>query len=218
MAVTITQPGNQWADTQVGLLSVFLWRHNQLGQFDCHYTGVTAMAGGVYYGEIAASYGTLLEPHLQAIMDTDTFITGFKFSAVGVAPFPLPGVAVSDAMGSSAPPGLPGQVSGIFTKTTLYSGKAYRGRCYIPFPASVYQDTDDTPTNAYKSGLLNIATDLISTNTVVGASMGQVTLTPVIYNRTSKETTVITGANIRKYWATQKRRGNLGRTNPNIVP
>lgn len=132
-----------------------------------------------------------------------------------VRPIP-PTLPVDDA--TSAGPGtdasemLPKQVSGIISHTTQFAGKRYRGRNYIPFPTEDSNDTAGIPTNAYLTTLTTWKNVYFVTLNVVGAA-GTATFEPVIYHRDLDTTDRINGTFARSVWATQRRRGDFGRTN-----
>jgi hypothetical protein len=106
------------------------------------------------------------------------------------------------------------QAAGLVSKRTGLRGRAGRGRCYIPFPSTDFLDTDGTPTAAYVALLTGIAfffcTNIVMTD---GAGNSAICVPQVSHGAG------LTGSNITSYqtpkrWATQRRRGNFGRTNP----
>jgi hypothetical protein len=107
---------------------------------------------------------------------------------------------------------LPTQVSGIITKRSSFTGRANRGRIYFPFPATQSLDTDETPKAAYVTLIQAYADNIGALHSVTSAG-GSANLTPIIVNRTLSHLVVWEDSLARKRWATQRRRGDFGRTN-----
>jgi len=109
---------------------------------------------------------------------------------------------------------MPRQVCGLVSKLTDFGGRKNRGRCYIPFPPETANDTDGSPTNAYKA-LLDVfaaALPVVITSTDI-MTAGTSDFTPVVYHDATGTGTPITSAVSRLKWATQRRRGDYGSSN-----
>lgn len=217
MAISILQPGGVLPPVgNLVLVQLFMYRSSQIGITGCHFQIFSSTATSAHLGDVAFEVQTAVSGALVSLMDSDTEILGCKATAPEISPLPLAGIAVDDATGGEAPPGLPGQDSGLITKTTDFSGRTFRGRCYVPFPYTAAQDDDDTPTADYVERLAVFANDFLTTQNVT-AGGGLVVLKPVLYNRATVVITPITGNTPRKKWATQRRRGNYGRANGPFV-
>lgn len=144
---------------------------------------------------------------------------GLSVQKIWPLPRDVAGISVTNAgPGDVSSNVLPTQVCGIFTKRTSLAGPKYRGRMYVPFPPESFLDTDGTPTLAYITLLTALATlwtEGPNTFTNIGLD-GTVTCDWVLWHRESHAVTNITGAHVRKKWATQRRRGDYGQ--PNQLP
>lgn len=85
----------------------------------------------------------------------------------------------------------------------------------MPFPAESQNDADQTPTAAYLVVLFNYTSVAIA-SLLAGVNPNTNTLESIVYNRASGTGIPITSFTARDKWATQRRRGDYGRTN--ILP
>lgn len=124
---------------------------------------------------------------------------------VGASPNSGPGTALGEAM--------PKQVTGFVKRLSFAGGRRGRGRNYIPFPAEGDNDADSTPTAGYIGRLDALASILDNVITVTEAG-GELTLQPGVFSRTAP-ITIFDVAVVESVdrWATQRRRGDFGRTN-----
>lgn len=132
--------------------------------------------------------------------------------------FPLP-VSRSYAYTAADTPGLvagdilPGQVAGIISTLTDFGGPKYRGRIYLPFPSEASNEATGNPDAAYGVNSFALAVALFQ-QIIVGTNPNTATLQPVLWHRGLNTYTNIVDAFNRDKWATQRRRGDYGRTNP----
>lgn len=119
--------------------------------------------------------------------------------------------AVAGADGSAP---LPTQNCGIITKNVLAAGKGRKGRLYMPFPTVAFNAANDRPTLAYQANMGTWAATLVTGAITVGGGGNTIDLVPIVYNPAdpAKKTNII-GATVKPLWATQRRRGDYGRTN-----
>lgn len=134
-----------------------------------------------------------------------------------ISPIPKSVGVVSAAnigVGTDGPDGLPGQVSGIISFSTDFSGHSQRGRVYIPFPDESANDANTNgPDAGYVLGLQNIANLTNGTIAYVeGANTADVEFG--VYHRLVDECTKITSGRAKEAWATQRSRGSFGSKNP----
>jgi hypothetical protein len=123
---------------------------------------------------------------------------------------------------------LPTQTCGLVTRKSSAYGRSGIGRIYLPFP-SVDSNVDGIPTAAYVAQAVLLATAARTTVSIPNTGgTGTITMVPIINNRTlanshpPPKTTpvapiypldVIVDTYASGRWATQRRRGNFGRTN-----
>lgn len=136
--------------------------------------------------------------------------------------FPLPTRvedfnAVTALGGTAGAAGLPKQCCGLFTKKTALAGRANRGRVYVPFPSETDNaDGTSAPTAGYMTNLGGLAA-LLTTSATLTNDENATTFLPVVYHRATHSFTLITTAFARQKWATQRRRGDFGRTNSIVI-
>lgn len=107
------------------------------------------------------------------------------------------------------------QLTGMITKTTGLAGRKFRGRFYVPFPAED-DNLTGTPEAAYL-GLLGPLANTIFTGIVAGLPPNTAPLFPCLFRTGAPpNTTDLTGATVRPYFGTQRRRGQA--SGPDVVP
>jgi len=177
--------------------------------------------------DVAAALAQAWAPPFRAWMSPDTEYRGVGIKRVAGTNGPTAEVintgfsGVGTQAGVSAPP----QVSGLVRhKSAGYyvgpSGKTRlaQGRLFIPFPAAVWLGVGGAMTDAGKLAIGNIATTISLSKIVVGAGgtcqivLGTyVTLGPgPTLVKDFKQSRSIAHSTL---WATQRRRGEYGRTN-----
>lgn len=163
--------------------------------------------------EIASVLSAEYAPLYKAVLSDSAIYQGVGVQRI--RPLPV-GVEAFSPIGAGAgvvpDDPLPQQVSGLITLRTSLSGRRQRGRKYIPFPAEFHNDDDVMPSNAYLNGLISLAQEFVSADTIVGA-LGTTGLNPVIFHRDLGTSDLVTSAVARATWATQRRRGGFGRPN-----
>lgn len=111
---------------------------------------------------------------------------------------------------------LPQQSSGLVKFLTAQAGRNYRGRIYPPFPPTGAANSDGAMTGGAATGLQNIGNAWLALNPLINGPV-TVVFIPVIYHRAPPAlkgtTTPILSALAVQDFATQRRRGQLGRTN-----
>jgi len=118
-----------------------------------------------------------------------------------------------DGVGSAGANMMGRQVAGMFTKTSPVAGSGGRGRVYMPFPSASDTTNLGHPTAGYQTRL-GILAAILMTGITDGAG-DTATISPIILKRASLLTSnAWTGSLERAKWATQKRRGDYGKTNP----
>jgi len=107
------------------------------------------------------------------------------------------------------------QLTGVITKTTGLAGRKFRGRFYAPFPIET-DNVDGSPSAAYLALLGPIATNLF-TVVIAGVAPNTAPLFPTLFRTgVPPNTTDLTGATVRNYFGTQRRRGFA--SGPDVLP
>jgi len=151
----------------------------------------------------------------KALLASDAVYVGLQVNRI----FPLP-VTIADqnvtggGAGTAAGDILPRQVSGIITKRTAFSGKKYRGRIYLPFPAEGDNDpVIGSPVAGYTTRLDTFKASLFGNWTISSGGNGAV-MVPIVWHADTSTYDDVVGSTSRPFWATQKRRGSYGEPNP----
>ena len=222
MASVIQQEGGALVPGGVYRISVYCYQSNQMAINNVHLVwNLVAGLGGDSLGAILQTMcDGMLDVALKAILSNTSLIVGAKMSQELLIAPPLPGIITYGVHGTAGTQCNPTQVAGLLRFTTAHTGRAYRGRIFLPFPPTASIDTDGTP----DAGYVSLSTALF-TNWYAGGviTFGANTYTwfPCIYHRkTAKSgtpaagtyTPIVAGAGV-KLWATQRKRGDLGKTN-----
>jgi hypothetical protein len=200
-------------------VSWYTWCQNQWGINDVAYA-IDATVGAPTMGDLAEAFQTLTEANQGVWLPTQASILGTRVTKLtGPAPRPIAGVATSTAIGTLTGPPVPTQSTGIISCQTALAGRGYRGRIFLPFVAPAFIGTDGLPTAAYKS-IVGTYGDYLygSPTTLIPAAGGSITLHPVLWHKATAGSTPIIGRQVRSYWGTMRKRGDLGRTNPKSIP
>lgn len=197
------------------LVRYYCYRVNQVAVNNIHFKVLAISGTAPSLQEIADYMSTALAPQYTPVLDNTAEYLGCTVS--GIWPLPatvtaLSQVGAGNGTGGATP--LPGQVSGIISAFTNRAGRGFRGRAYIPFPSTAFDQGDGTPTATYISLLDTLAQGLYDAYNPVGAG-GDLIMDTVIYKRdTPTISEPVTGVSPRDKWATQRRRGNYGKENP----
>jgi hypothetical protein len=184
---------------------------------------VTGVVAGVPTDlDAATAIDAVLAPLYKVVLSTSNDYRGVGCRILATnPPLPMAGFAGNAGPGTSAFPSLPTQVRGLIKFTTNAAGRAWRGRNFLPPPSTTFSTAAGIPTAAYLIAAGPIAAlwgSGVLTSTNAGRSF---THQPSIYHRPvpghpkpqDGTTTPITTALLEALWATQRRGGDLGRTN-----
>lgn len=174
---------------------------------------VSSKAGtGATDTEIGQAFNTATAAVLKACLSANASFRGTSIRkiapAVGLEQFNITGQGAGGVAGDL----MPKQVSGIITWRTALPGRAYRGRSYVAFPGEADNDVDATPTAGYLTRLTALA-NAWDVPITAGAAGNTNLLKLAIYHRVFAGTTLVDTYTVRDRWATQRRRGDYGRTN-----
>lgn len=200
---------------EIGLYSR---RGEQLGINVLHYRVSNVIPPGPSDQEIANAFQTAYDSQYQALLSTNATFVGATAQKIR----PLPSGPTFQSTGppiSGLDPGdvLPNQVSGLLRVRTAGGGRRARGRIYIPFPSESANESPGIPTTPYLANLQALATALIAAISILGA-VGSATLNIGVFSRVDNLQRDATAIDTRPLWATQRRRGGFGATNPGPFP
>lgn len=197
------------------LTYAFTYSDGQVEEVDIHYRIANAGVSDSRAALLAYANTGVTSILLPRIPDS-AFFYGTKLSTIKSAAPWAPVVDYSNTAGGDTNFTAPTQVRGLASWKTALSGRAYRGRSYIPTPSIDSITTDGKVTTACATVWLNWAVYAGQPQTLSGT-----TWVPGIYHR--KPTAVIsstfdatTGVTVSNQFATQRRSGAYGR--PNNAP
>lgn len=197
----------------------FLQEGSQIG-INIRYFTVTAETNPLgNEGQLIDALDLQISPFYKALTSALVFYSGSDIQNIsGVLPHPVQSGSQDNAgNGTAGASSLPSQASGIIKTVTRFTGRGFRGRSYVPFPpTNALDETTNpaTPSAAYVTSLQGLAT-YCSGSQVVPALVGGFTTTiqwVLFHVRTLTYSDIVDGF-AEKMFATQKRRGNFGRTN-----
>jgi hypothetical protein len=163
---------------------------------------------------IATQIDGVMAPLYKPALATEANYRGVGVRRIRPLPPGPEGVSIANAgPGTSTGSMLPPQTAGLISLRAIIGGRANRARVYVPFPAEGENVDNGLPANSYIILLNAIAGAWLGAQ-VVTVGLGTITLLPVVYHRTSGSTTDLITSLSREVWATQRRRGGFGATNP----
>lgn len=189
----------------------------QIG-INVHFLQATAIAGVPTYENqctpLAVALGALYIPLLNG-RATYRGVTLQRW----MAPLPLAEPVISALIGTPGTGGgtpLPTDVCGAITWRTGVAGRRFRGRSYVPFPASTDMDADGSPTAGYITRLQALVAGIVPSFITTDGGLNGVTWTKqVMHVRVPPGvSSPVTSGLGRKYWNDQHRRGDHGALNP----
>jgi len=199
--------GDRWLVKWVFLMN------DQVAFTQLHYR-ITNADGLMTGAGFATAIATVTATPIKALIANTVEFRGIIVQRVFPKPVSFPESSTTFAgAGTGGATILPRQASGIITTQTDFGGPRFRGRMYIPFPSTAYQDAaSGKPTAGYVSaldGFRSVAIATLTDNTAPGTYDAR----PCLMDRVTGGTTDITASLSRQRWATQKRRGDYGQQN-----
>lgn len=178
------------------------------------YITITAQIGaGLDQQGLIDSIGTIMGPFFKPLMNSSASYTGAEMQRINTPPPNSLTVATTNGTGPGTSGAAPqaAQVAGIFTLTTFFAGRGFRGRRYIPAPDQTdgLQTPTTTPLIGYTVRLAALALPFTSTVNFSTAGNGW-QVTNVLFHKKTRTTTQISGFRVNDKWATQRRRGQYG--------
>lgn len=193
-----------------------MWMDGQLG-LNIRYYRITNVSGDPLTADQAANgfhaafvnaYADLLVANAEFLGVSVRDITELPLAAAGTS-------NLSPTQGQVTGDPLPGQCTGLFKLRSVLAGRANRGRVYVPFPGEVDSDVEHIPTADYMTRLTTLAA-LMDDEIIITVGADSMTFLPVIKHSGAGDVDVV-GTTTRQAWATQRRRGTLGRPNPRLI-
>lgn len=195
-------------------VKTFSWfaARDQLG-INVRHMRVVITEGAPTTEQVAAHIGTTAGPLYKAIMPAAASFYGVSVRKMS-DPTDAPVYSGEGAgVGTVAGEPLPLAVSGIITLRSNTTGRANRGRMFIPFPGEGSNESDGTPTAAYVTGLGALGL-LFCTAWVIADGLGNdMTLENIVWHRLPETFIAIASCVARDRWATMHTRGDYGRVN-----
>jgi hypothetical protein len=188
---------------------------NQLGINDLKYRVLAINGTGATAVQVATAFDNAFAPVVKPLLCAAAQWRGVIATKIFPKPPDMSGLSSGNVgAGTGGPSPLPAQVAGLITKLTAYSGRKYRGRVYVPFPAtSDIGLTDQVSSANYQTRLQTMAAVVFALQ-LPGAGGNTLNMAPVIFTRKDSISTLVIGARVNPAWATQRRRGGYGRQNP----
>jgi len=182
-----------------------------------HYV-CTAKAGtGCTDQELADVLSTAFAAPYKALMSASSSYRGVGIHRLLPAP---PGLEtfsiIGQGIGTVAGDLLPKQTAGLITLRSLFSGKSFRGRVYIPFPGETDNGANSAPIGGYVTRLGTLATEFMTVRNP-GAGGNTCQFVAGIFSRKLQIESVITSFVAKTIWGTQRKRGDFGRLNASPI-
>jgi len=185
-------------------IRTFRWQPTVAGQP----TNTTKIDDALIAAGVAIGYGGLLA--------NSATLQGVRYipqpNPLGLAPIYSAALVQAGIGGAVA---LPKQATALMRFKTLKLGGSGENRCYVPFPPAAANETTGEPTAGFIAMLNNQAILLAQPIDCLSTTGGTGQLIPTLNRRPTSTfpLTVLQAGTAGHAWATQKRRGDYGRTN-----
>lgn len=179
--------------------------------------GVIATTGGsVTETEAIQAMDNSWDEEYKDCMSGEANYRGSSLQRLEGTPLPVPiATALQAAAGNLGGDVLPGQVAGVISWRTSFTGPSRRGRSYIAFPDESSTQGGGKPNATYLASLAALGVALMGPHIIIGGA-GTATLALYVHSETLGIDTLVTSFIPRLFWGTQRRRGNFGE--PNAPP
>jgi len=182
-------------------------------------TFLTGPAPGVTIAEIAASLSAIMGPGYQLLMPASAAYRGVGVKNLMPPPTQEATSVVGAGPGVAGGAEIPQQVSYLVNFKTANSGRGFRGRIYPGFVSNVFVNTSGNMNAAGLTAIQLMAATIVGNFTITSGA-NQTTIQLVILRRQYQKLPLVfpTTADVisitaRNAFATQRRRGDFGRTN-----
>lgn len=218
MSVVITQAGGTVLNGDIIRATYFNFQNNQMSMPSVYFQLFNFSGVGVItLGDVASQLETRWSTFGAPRMSTSVAFVGTKASLVSRTPKPQPGIATDTTMGALAGKSLPAQVTGLLHLATTTGGRKGRGRVYLPFPNIGENDSDNTPTAGFVTGWNFFGADILSFIIIPALSGASCLATGVLWHAETGDYSFLNAAYCKKLYATQRRRGDYGRINADVI-
>lgn len=179
-----------------------------------HYQVTTKAGTGATDLQFAQALDGVFAAEVKALMNVSATYRGVGVRRIVPAPVSLETSTIANAgAGTTAGDALPLQIAGVISLRTLFGGRRYRGRLYVPFASESDSDGNGNPQAGYIAAMATFAASLRATF-VPGGGGNTNTFVPGIYSRSGSFITAILSTLQRASWGTMRSRGGFGRANP----
>ena len=178
-----------------------------------HWKVSSVQGSGANLSTIADRVSELVQPEYANLTNTVTQFYGCTAQQIQpYIPFKFLSIA-HQAMGLKVGAHAAKQLSGLIRLATSAPGKGNHGRCYVPFPYAAFSTDGNFVIADYLLHLRNLAGHY-STPIQVGVAVGDgLVLQPQLWHRKTKTSTLIAVGTASNLIATQRRRGDFGKSN-----
>jgi hypothetical protein len=187
---------------------------DQIGINVRHWETIAESLGGAMLQEIADQFSAVVANFYKAWMPPAARYVGTTVQGINTVPPILAPTASTSGQGDGFASGelLPRQVAGLVHIRSRILGRHGRGRMYIPFGT---EDWNSIGGKVEAGGLAILASFAAfnSNSFLVSGGTGSTRVSPRIRNRLTNDLTIVDEAIGDDRWATQRRRGEFGRTN-----
>jgi hypothetical protein len=186
-----------------------------------HYrtTFTAGPAPGVTIAEMAASLSAIFSPGYQTIMPASAVYRGTGVKNMMIPPTQEATSTAGAGPGVASGSEIPQQVTYLVNFKTANSGRGFRGRVYPGFVANSFVNTSGNMNAAGFTAIQLMAATIVG-NFTITSGPNQTTIQLVILRRQANKLPLLfpTTADVititaRNAFATQRRRGDFGRTN-----
>lgn len=186
---------------------------DQLGLNIRHHQVTQIVGQGFTLGQWVTLMAGVIAPLYKNVIAPQATYVGTLARLVGIGPV---SASAWDTAGTGIGLGtgdmMPKQTAGLIAYTTAFAGRGSRGRTYVPFPTEGMNDPTGVPAATYRTAVDSIAQMWMGIRTIGGPDGG--TGTPVLFHKRTGGATLLLAYQVSSRWATQRRRGDYGRTNP----
>lgn len=202
------------------------WYYNNQVGLNVHHMLVQSVAGAMSDLDLAYAAmetpvgGNPISDQYRDIVGPDASLLGASAQIIYPDRYVIQSWTVGAGIGTDIGNQLPSQVAGLVSKYGQEATRRARGRNYYPFPTdnALFGGTADGPGPIYVQKCVDIATFFMGNplGTIWnGITSGdEANLVEIVFNLTSPITSNVVNRVVgRPYWATQRRRGDFGRTN-----
>jgi len=174
---------------------------------------------------VADFFDTTVSPSYFPLLNNNATYRGVQ-AIKWLVPSAVPAVAnLNTHVGTGGATACPTQVSGLIQWHAASAGRKYRGRNYIPFPATAHVATDGSPSAAYIALLQTFAAWMGIDNYPPDSGPGGFGQIRQVIVHGGKAPPVagaqipspVIQATVSARWATQRKRGMFGRLNTSPV-